>query len=61
MKRHLPTQYAVNLQVLHVTEGLHSRNDGTTECHHCTNITPKGQNYFYNKLKSLLDEMQGEI
>lgn len=56
-----PTQYAVNLQVLHVTEGLHSRNDGTTECHHCTKITPKGQNYFYNKLKSLLDEMQGEI
>lgn len=56
-----PTQYAVNLQVLHVTEGLHSRNDGTTECHHCTKITPKGQNYFYNKLKSLLDEMQGEF
>ena len=55
-----PTQYAINLKVLHVTEGLHTRNDGTTECHHCTRITPKGQEYFFNKLKNMFYGKNGE-
>lgn len=47
-----PTQYATDLGLFRVYEGIHQHNDGSTGLHHCSRITPKGQTYLYGKLKS---------
>jgi len=50
-----PTQYATDLGLFRVYEGIHQHNDGSTGLHHCSRITPKGQTYLYGKLKSQYD------
>ena len=51
-----PSQYAKNLMLLESTEGFHVHHDGTTGVHHCTRITPKGQTYFFEKIKKQFEE-----
>lgn len=46
-----PTQYAAEMGLFKVYEGIHQHNDGSTGLHHCSRITSKGQTYFYGKLK----------
>ena len=47
-----PSSRATDMNLLESTEGFHVHNDGTTGLHHCTRITPKGQTYFYEKIKA---------
>ena len=47
-----PSQRATDMRLLHVTEGVHMHNDGSTGLHHCSRVTPKGQAYFYEKIRS---------
>lgn len=55
-----PTQYSVDLEVLHVYEGSHWNSvTQTYELHHVTRITPKGQDYFLTRLRA--DVKDGEI
>ncbi len=42
-----PSQRATECGYLHVTEGIHLLNNGDTQTHHVTRITPKGQARFY--------------
>lgn len=51
-----PSQYAKDLMLLESTEGFHVHHDGTTGVHHCTRITPKGQTYFFEKIKKQFEE-----
>lgn len=50
-----PTQTAAEMGLFKVYEGLHTHNDGSTGVHHCSRITPKGQTYFYAKIKAQYD------
>lgn len=50
-----PSQYSKDLKLLDSSEGFHVHRDGTTGVHHCTRITPKGQTYFFAKLKAQYD------
>lgn len=45
-----PSQYSIQLGILSVREGTHQEGDQLVR-HHVTRITPKGQAYFYQKLK----------
>ena len=47
-----PTQYAVELGLFKVYEGIHQYNDGSTGVHYCSRITTRGQTYFYTKIKA---------
>lgn len=46
-----PSQRSNDMKLLDSTEGFHVHHDGTTGVHHCTRITPKGQTYFFGKIK----------
>ena len=46
-----PTQRSTELGLLRVYEGMHQHNDGSTSIHHCSRITPKGQAYFFDRIK----------
>ena len=50
-----PSQRAEEMKLLEFSQGFHVHNDGTTGIHHCSRITPKGQVYFYEKIKSQYD------
>ena len=50
-----PSQKAKDMKLLESTEGFHVHHDGTTGVHHCTRITPKGQTYFFEKIKAQYD------
>lgn len=52
-----PSQRAKDMKLLDSTEGFHVHHDGTTGVHHCTRITPKGQTYFFGKIKEQYDAM----
>lgn len=50
-----PTQDAADMGLFRVSEGLHMLNDGSTEVHHTTRITSRGQTYFFGKIKAKLE------
>lgn len=50
-----PSQRSKDMMLLDSSEGIHMHHDGTTGVHHCTRITPKGQTYFFDKLKAQYD------
>ena len=52
-----PSQRSKDMKLLDSTEGFHVHHDGTTGVHHCTRITPKGQTYFFGKLKAQYEAM----
>lgn len=52
-----PTQYSTDHGLFKVYEGIHQHNDGSTGLHHCSRITPKGQTYFYGKLKDRFEKI----
>lgn len=47
-----PSQRAEEMKLLEFSQGFHVHNDGSTGLHHCSRITPKGQVYFYEKIKT---------
>ena len=47
-----PSQRSSDMKLMKSTEGFHVHKDGTTGTHHCTRITPKGQTYFFEKIKA---------
>lgn len=50
-----PTQRATEMGLFKVYEGLHQHNDGSSGLHHCSRITPKGQTYFFGKIREKLN------
>lgn len=47
-----PSQKAKDMKLLELNLGMHQHHDGTSGEHHCSRITPKGQVYFYEKIKA---------
>ena len=46
--------------LMYVTEGFHCLSDGSTELHHTTKITPKGQTYFFGVLREYFNKLNNQ-